>query len=328
MKRVWEWLGANSKALGGLAAVTVIITAVVTGTPYLVRQLGPDIVVRTNLDRMDLPAELAAWLREMSRVANLRDLSQIRALDEELAGSLSNPIIQNLYRNVPEDRLQLEIENQSDGVVSGLFLRLDGVYGLFDVRVNGTFLREAQAEQLSTAITGGYRDKTLVLPELPPLPPESTLQVTLYGTLIGNQPIVSSAIHSYEIKEIIEVEDNIFLFPYNNPYFFAYILAVLLLFSWLVLSQISQFRRSRLRSEIIQNETKNILYDQACHAALDERADDALALLREAVSAGYANTKHALTDSDLVSLHDREEFKAIFAVDATQSSRTGNQDSV
>jgi len=53
------------------------------------------------------------------------------------------------------------------------------------------------------------------------------------------------------------------------------------------------------------------LYNIACCEALLGNPSEALSYLKKAVNAGYTNVSHIESDSDLKSLHELEEFKAI-----------------
>jgi hypothetical protein len=54
-----------------------------------------------------------------------------------------------------------------------------------------------------------------------------------------------------------------------------------------------------------------LLYDLACVLALLGKADDAMAALQSAYGAGWWNADHTAADPDLVSLRDRDDFRAL-----------------
>ena len=56
----------------------------------------------------------------------------------------------------------------------------------------------------------------------------------------------------------------------------------------------------------------NVLYNAACTYSVLGRKDEALATLRRAKEAGYANTDWPRIDPDLACLHGEPEFKTLF----------------
>jgi len=60
----------------------------------------------------------------------------------------------------------------------------------------------------------------------------------------------------------------------------------------------------------------NVLYNAACTYGVLGRKSDALAMIRRAKEAGYANTDWPRIDPDLACIHDEPEFKALFPAPA------------
>jgi Flp pilus assembly protein TadD len=56
----------------------------------------------------------------------------------------------------------------------------------------------------------------------------------------------------------------------------------------------------------------NVLYNAACTYGVLGRKSDALAMIRRAKEAGYANTDWPHIDPDLACIHDDPEFKSLF----------------
>ena len=55
------------------------------------------------------------------------------------------------------------------------------------------------------------------------------------------------------------------------------------------------------------------VYNEACCAAIDENADEAFRLLREAIELGYSDASQLKGDSDFDSIREDERFETILA---------------
>ena len=67
MTRILKWFSENAKALGGIAALTIILGFLFGGISYLVKILKPEIIIRTNLKTMKLPPNLEDWVKSYGR---------------------------------------------------------------------------------------------------------------------------------------------------------------------------------------------------------------------------------------------------------------------
>ena len=63
----------------------------------------------------------------------------------------------------------------------------------------------------------------------------------------------------------------------------------------------------------------NVLYNAACTYGVLGRKAEALAMIRRAQEAGYANTDWPRIDPDLACIHDDPEFKSLFPAPASHA---------
>lgn len=292
----------------------VFLAGLLVAIPGLFSRLfRPDIIVRVKLEKETIPPDLEHWLMEFGRVVRWQE-NTLRAkqnVQQELAEIFDHPVAKKLpdpIRELDLDRLTLAIVNQSANVASGLRLRLDNVYQLWSAETTGTFLTPKEQVAIRDQIINGYRDRTIIVPSLVPIPPDSSLEISLYGNLESAEPTLNIVGYSVALRKIVEVEDGLLVHWYLNP---------LKLLLWMpsvifVLIVVSVTVWERAKRQTIIKATKNILYDSACSAAREGRVDDAMALLRQAVIAGYSNLEHVKNDSDLRALHGRADFEALF----------------
>lgn len=311
MKRIWEWIQENSTALQGVAALVVVIGALIAIQSYVSKAIRPDVVIRLNIDVSTVPPDLIDFNKDVSRLFNLKgyEFEELKGSKRLLADLLNNPVAKRLdtWGN-PFDKARIEIINQSEDVISGLRLRLDNVFNYWGFEISGTYLEPAEAAKFKDLFSEDVSNKTIIFPELPTMPPNSSLEIIIYGDIDSLNPSITAVGQSYIIKNVVEVEDGFFIDIYENPYRY---LAVAIGFTPLFLVVLSLIW-AKVRKRVIVNETKYVFYNRACELAVEGDAENAIVLLRQAVDAGYDNFKHALKDDDLESLKEREDFSSLF----------------
>jgi hypothetical protein len=318
MKRIWEWLSSNTAALGGLASIIVILGALVVIPGYLNRFFSADLIFRVNHDQTTLPPDLKEWLSEIGHTVwlNKKLLSSDENINQELAAFLHNPVVKKLQKfelRRDFDRLTLAIVNQSTNVVSGLRLRLDRVSHLWGVEITGTFIAPNEQASIRNQIIDGYKDQTIIVPSLPPIPKNSSLEISLYGSLEFSEPTLNVIGSSMTLRNVVEIDEGWIVYWLKNPLQFKLYMVSLLfiLISFLAIAGIPIWHSVTRR--IVIKEEKNILYNSACSTALEGRIEDAMVLLRQAVTVGYSNFEHARNDNDLRALRDRADFEELFS---------------
>jgi len=221
LRGIWKWLTDNAAALGSIAAISVIAASLLAAAPYFSRAISSDLLIRTNVDKSTLPPEFSPWLRELSFAVSQqeREVSSQSESQLQISSLLDEPFVETLQYAPKSDKMIIEIINQSEKIITDLFARIDNINTILNIQVSGTFLQLGQEKLLETQILGAYRDQSIVFPDLPPLPPESVLQVTLYGDLSYSDLTISSVGTSFSISNIIETEDSWILFWYENPFF-------------------------------------------------------------------------------------------------------------
>ena len=180
--------------------------------------------------------------------------------------------------------MSIKITNQSDSAISGLRLRLDDVYSLWGIDITGDFLRKNEADSFKDAFTYREHDTSVIFPELPTIPASSSVELSVYARLGLSKPNLSITTlgNSYSIINIVEVEDGLLVEWYLNPLKYVPLIIIFLPVALLMLSVFWTNARKR----IVKNETKNILYNNACELAKEGNPDEAMILLRKVVRCG------------------------------------------
>jgi hypothetical protein len=322
MKRAWNWLRSNSVQIGTIAA---IIAAASGAWPHLIHATKwarpPDLLVKFNVEKSTVPPDYRKFAEN----------SALFFLFEKQTPELRSKVV-NIFDGQPDesflekvryranniDKAQINITNQSSKEISGVKIRLDNVFALWNAEINGSFLDKAEIEllrkKLSHSISGNANigsvldSSSVVFPEFPALPPGSSIELTIFGDLSLAKPVIVANGQSSEIKEIVEVEDSSIVQLVNNPGKILFsMLPLLLLFFLLGRSIYEHF--SEKQKKILH---QSLLYNMACKLAINDNPDGAMLVLDEAVRHGYANHQHALSDEDLASLRERNDFNELF----------------
>lgn len=313
--KLWRWLAQNSSALQGAAAVLVLISAFVAAPAVIWRSLKPDLVIEVDPDQGTVPPELLEWVRDVQSelVEALEDLPKVKKESwqklRDLTASMSNERLAALY-GVGDTiaRLRLEVRNQTDRVISGVRISLDHIYRIWSISAKGTFLTNEETQNFIGKVKPARSTSRLVLPELPPLPPRSSLEVILYGSVENADVEVSAQGATTKVERIVEVENTWLVDWYMNPYKAFPLFLFLFLALWLAVFPAERIWK-RVLTRVVRKATPGIIYNLACKEALANRGDQAMLFLRKAFDEGYKDKVHAKNDPDLTILRGRDDFK-------------------
>lgn len=319
LNRILAWFKIHSSALKGMAAAVVILSALILLIPHITKTMRPDILVRINVNKDTLPNDLSEWLQDLSRFIewNRYSLKEMNESNPKLYAIFENSVFKkyNVY-NRKFDKLQIEFTNQTNNAISGIRLKFEIIYSFWGAKVTGTFLRANDIQVFEAEILKGFNNSSIILPELPTLPPSSMLQIEIYGNIGPIKPIMTAIDHSFSIIEMTEVQKGFLIELYKNPYVAILLIIAGILILLLILIPVS----TNIINNKINNKIKNIFYNTACKEAIKGNSDDAMVLLNQAVRAGYSDRDHALNDNDLECLREREDFKELFALKISESN--------
>jgi hypothetical protein len=208
------------------------------------------------------------------------------------------------------DKLILTITNNTTEAVPKIRVRLSAVFEMWGTVIAGTFLSPSEVESLQKAAMSGHLDYTMLLPEIRDLPPNSSIEFQLFGHFSPFiEPQLTASGLSHEIRRIIEIEEAWLIFMMTNPSVLIMIIYASLLILALGFSLSRPFIEKRVRTKV----SGSVFYNAACGEALAGRLDEAMILLRQAISHGYSNRKHISQDEDLELLRGRQDYKELLA---------------
>lgn len=310
MTRLWKWLESNSSQLRGLAAVATILAALAAVPVLLSKWLQPELTIKVTADSPTMPPALEEWISNATLIfrtlpdsaadalkpyRSLRDLQGTGPLDPIRRGSilgLSKP-----------GRLRVDVANQVDQVIPGVRLRLDRAYPAWGVTLAATFLTAEEVAAWQKGVSVEKVGPTMVLPELPPLPPRSAVTIVAYGDVTDAEVSATVPGVSFNLIQTVRVEDKGLISLILRPY---WIPLALLLVAVTLLAALATFDNL-----IGRRVRRNVTYNLACNEAKAGRIEGALALLQEAVGAGYSDFQHMRSDPDLEGLREIEAFKKL-----------------
>ena len=310
--KLWNWLSRNVasfQALGqGLAGLAVAGTAVVVIWGFW-ESSTPDLLLWSQRNESTIPVDLIKWSKNVAEELQSlpkQSVNEPPILDRlrPLAASDIAKRLPHLYSRDGLERLTLVVKNQAKHTVTGTRLRVMGLLGrLWDVHALGTFLTEEEAKVFVQQIKSAFGDGNinLVLPELPPLPPQNSLTIELFGNFspTHTEATIKVPADNFAVLDYVEVQRSRLIDMYLNPRE-IFVPAILLLLLFICLGDI-----------IWQRSKRKTMYNAARHVALEGHYSAAMHLLEKAFEAGYSNREHAKSDPDLEPLRAREDFKKL-----------------
>jgi len=309
MKRFWKWLAENSSQLQGLAAAVGILLALTAGPIFFLKWLQPNLMIKITPDSPAMPPPLVEWINDATRsLERLPDTNEgesdpfqsLRGL--QVTGPL-DPIRRGRWRLAEPGRLRVDVINQADRVIPGVRLRLDRGYPVWGVTLNASFLTMEEISDWQKGLSATDSDSSLVLPELPPIPPQSVITIMMYGDVGSADVSATVPGASFKLVPTVPVEDKGLIWLILRPQWWFLLLGFVFMVIFLALSVFGQI--------ILRRSRRFVVYDLACAEAKAGRKESALALLQEAVRAGYNNFHHMRNDPDLETLRDLEAFKSL-----------------
>jgi hypothetical protein len=224
MGNAWQWMGRNTKQLQGAAAVAIILGALAALPSFLSRIFRTDLQVRVARHKSTVPQDLLSWSQsagyQFVAAAAKAEAKALTDTDEwkKLSGSpVREKLRDGLFQGEGISLLEVEIQNQSDHTVSGVRARADGVGETWGATLSGTFLTPDEVAAFQNKIVPtGY--STLVLPELPSLPPGGVLNIRLYvSDAAFAKPAIAVQNASVKMVESVEVDDSWLIWFYRMP---------------------------------------------------------------------------------------------------------------
>jgi hypothetical protein len=180
---------------------------------------------------------------------------------------------------------------------------MEYAYPEWGVTLAATFLTGEEISAWQNRVSDERSGPTIVLPELPPLPPRSAVTVLAYGDVSDAEVSATVPGASFKLIPTVRVEDSgliaLILRPEWMPFALG-ALGIVFLLAFAIFENVSYKRARRF-----------VTYDLACNEAKAGREESALALLQEAVDAGYRNFQHMRSDPDLEGLRDNDAFKKL-----------------
>jgi hypothetical protein len=314
LTRLSDWFSKNSAALQGVAALTLILAASIPVLRWIVRSYRADVTVQLDWSGSAIPPDLSEWTREigtpLQEVADSESKSgaqpPIWAMTRliELAKSRTGELLSKQKLSDRSGCLNIVIQNNSDEVVSNLRVRVSRFHSFWRAFIAGQFLTKKETDDFNSK--GGEENNysDVVLPELPPLPANGVVTVSVYGDGEFSDVDVSASGHSTRVSKTVRIQDSWFTSVLRNPVPYGLILF------WLVVT-LAPFYWAKLKRKAAISALPDMLYNLACDEAKAGRPTLAMNFLRKAFQIGYSNKAWARNDDDLTSLRDLEEFKEL-----------------
>ena len=227
LSSVGNWFSANSKALQGAAALAVLLATLMAGSRWLLRNYGSDLNVQVDWSGASIPLDIADWTRAViapvDEVAEFHSSSDSRqpyvpGLDNlvELARAPAAKLLAKKSFVDRIRRLNIMIHNNTNENVSGLRLRVGDLPSFWRVFLAGEFLTTKEADDFYERV-GDQKDySSVVLPDLPTLPANATLVVSVYGDGEFANVQLAAPGHSSRITKTIKIEDSWLLAPVTH----------------------------------------------------------------------------------------------------------------
>lgn len=307
MKIMWWWLKKNSEQLQALASVVAILGALAAIPYFASKWLEPDLAVTVARDEVTTPPALKDWIRDVS--------FELKSLPEPEAGKpdpylslrklqASGPLKPGRFETFRTDelsRIRIDVTNQTNRVMPGVRLRLDPAWPVWGIILQATFLTPDEITRWHKSLPAERSEASLVLPELPPLPPRSSVSLVAYGDVATAEVAIAVPGSSFNLVRTVEVEDKWPISAVLRPHWIPLAFLLGVLFFLIILSV---FER-----QVWRRANSIIPYSLACREARAGRQESALSLLEASVAAGYKDFRHMSGDPDLASLQNLDSFK-------------------
>lgn len=257
-----------------------------------------------------------------------QSLSNLREEYELLAGADSGITIDKLdeksgfFRQGGLDKLQIEILNQSNKTVNDLSLRISSLNELWASTITGTFITPEETQKLEAALEANFQDQEnyLALPKVPEIPPNSSLEITLYGDMSivqgrGPEIKVESETNKVDLKQRVKLDNGRIVRLLLEPWRFYALL-------WLALGStamlIGGIITSRLSDHAYQQyQQGKKLYFAAQYLAKMNRYQEAISVFEAARTFGnfhFSNESQIREDQKLFPEDQQEEFLKVFSL--------------
>jgi hypothetical protein len=183
-------------------------------------------------------------------------------------------------------------------------VRVANIFGFSQVALVGDFLTDREVKDFDDGADAQNGISSVVLPDLPAIPAQGVVTVSVYGDGEVADVAMSAPGRSVRIRKMTKVEDSmpvrIARDPLPTVWLVTCVLALLgpVVWVWVVQSA-------------VEKKFPGKLYDLACEEAKAGSTDSAVVLLRKAFETGYSNKTHARTDADLSALRELPEFKSL-----------------
>ncbi|HXU30232.1 MAG TPA: hypothetical protein VN851_06625 [Thermoanaerobaculia bacterium] len=189
--RVYLFLKRHSAVLQAVAALSVVVGIIWSIISHVVPKFfTTDLVVTTNLDSEAFPPDILEWTQAASQgLMRFGKQPKEAEVEETLQVISKSKLTADLagWGGLDFGRATIDLYNNSDGPISAVRVRLDNIGDLWSVSLNGSFLTEQESTRFKT-LTEGLRisrRRTVVLPDLPTLPPRSALRLEVITANTG-----------------------------------------------------------------------------------------------------------------------------------------------
>lgn len=311
---VWQWLSRNSKALGGLAALVVVMGVVPVIWRWAERNLGSDLDVQEEWNSATIPPDMVGWANRVgSSLSELADFERRRSGNQPFIPGLDDLVqagqsetTSRLVRNrltPDEGLLVVRIQNNLNDAAPEVRLRVAGIANLWRVRLGGDFLDQSEVRSFDSSMDAQNTQSDAIIADLPTIPARGFVTVSIYGDGALSEVSVSAPGHTVRIRKVVEVTDSTLISMARDPFsfwFFGCVVVWTIFVGWMWSV-----------GKAVQSSLPSTLYGLACEDAKAGKTASAIALLTKAFESGYSDKGHARADVDLSSLRALPEFRSL-----------------
>ncbi|ESA39130.1 hypothetical protein N836_28810 [Leptolyngbya sp. Heron Island J] len=226
-----------------------------------------------------------------------------------------------LFQRGQLGKLHIEILNQSNQTASDLSLRVSRLGYLWSSTITGTFITPEQSKKLNETLKANYQDKEnyLVLPKVPEIPPNSSLEITLYGDIeialqLAPEVQVESENNSLVLKQRVKLDEGLIVRWLLEPWrFYGLLGTIMLVMFWPIFFIIS----SQLSDSAYRYRRGKRFYFAAQYLAKMKRYEEAISVFEVAKTFGnfhFSNESQIREDQKLFPEDQQEEFLQVFSL--------------